>query len=120
MRRLILCNRQSPGDITMVTVGFFTYLAGTFVHRRRGTLHSVDLSRDNVAFARSWTAIFGNAVTVHQGDSVAFLQAFDQQIDVLYLDSLDTTEPPSVGVSPSASSTLIPSQFTQSVLNGIP
>jgi len=73
--------------------GFFTYVAGTFVHRHGGKLHSVDLSLANVKFAREWTAIFGDAVTVHQGDSVPFLQAFTDPIDVLYLDSLDTTEP---------------------------
>jgi hypothetical protein len=37
--------------------GYFTYLAGTFVQRHGGTLHSVDLSPENVAFARAWTAV---------------------------------------------------------------
>lgn len=73
--------------------GFFTYVAGTFLARRGGKLHSVDLSPQNVAFARAWTAVFGDSVTVHQGDAVAFLANFSQAIDVLYLDSLDTTEP---------------------------
>ena len=73
--------------------GFFTYVAGTFLSRQGGRLHSVDLSPQNVAFAREWTAIFGDVVTIHQGDSVAFLTNFAQPIDVLYLDSLDTTEP---------------------------
>ena len=73
--------------------GFFTYVAGTFVSRRGGKLHSVDLSPQNVAFAREWTAVFGASVSVHEGDAVAFLANFAQPIDVLYLDSLDTTEP---------------------------
>ena len=73
--------------------GFFTYVAGTFVHRQGGKLHSVDLSPDNVEFARTWTAVFGDAVTIHRGDSAAFLKTFAEAIDVLYLDSLDTTEP---------------------------
>ena len=73
--------------------GFFTYLAGAFVQRHGGKLHSVDLSRENVAFARTWTGIFGDQVTIHQGDSVAFLRNHTDPIDVLYLDSLDTTEP---------------------------
>jgi spermidine synthase len=37
--------------------------------------------------------VFGGTARVHQGDSVAFLASFKDQIDVLYLDSLDTTEP---------------------------
>ena len=73
--------------------GFFTYIAGAYVYRAGGKLHSVDLSADNVEFSRTWTAIFGEAVTVHQGDSVGFLSQFREAIDVLYLDSLDTTEP---------------------------
>ena len=73
--------------------GFFTYVAGAFVQRQGGTLHSVDLSPDNVAFSRAWTAVFGDAVTVHRADSIAFLKTFEEPIDVLYLDSLDTTEP---------------------------
>lgn len=72
--------------------GFFTYLAGTFVARRGGRVHSVDLSPTNVQFARTWTAIFGDRVAIHQGDSVAFLRTFSTPIDILYLDSLDTTE----------------------------
>ena len=73
--------------------GFFTYLAGAFVQRHGGRLHSVDLTPQHVAFARDWTAVFGEAVSVHQGDSVSFLTNFPSPIDVLYLDSLDTTEP---------------------------
>ncbi len=72
--------------------GFFTYVCGTFVSRHGGKLHSVDLSPQNVAFARAWTAVFGDSVTVHHGDAVSFLRNFTQPIDVLYLDSLDTTE----------------------------
>jgi hypothetical protein len=73
--------------------GFFTYLAGAFLSRRGGTLHSVDLHPGPCAFAREWTAVFGDTVRVVQADSVAFLSGFDRPIDVLYLDSLDTTEP---------------------------
>lgn len=73
--------------------GFFTYVAGTFLARHGGRLHSVDLSPQNVAFARQWTAVFGDIVRINQGDSVPFLANFAAPIDVLYLDSLDTTEP---------------------------
>jgi predicted O-methyltransferase YrrM len=73
--------------------GFFTYIAAAFLLRHGGQLHSVDLNPQNVAFAREWTAVFGDTVTIHHGDAIAFLANFSQPIDVLYLDSLDTTEP---------------------------
>ncbi len=73
--------------------GFSTYLLGAFLSRHGGRLHSVDLNEDNCNFARTWTEIFGSAVTIHSQDSVAFLGRFPGPIDVLYLDSRDTTEP---------------------------
>ncbi|MFO0929418.1 MAG: class I SAM-dependent methyltransferase [Gemmataceae bacterium] len=73
--------------------GFFTYLMAAYLARRGGILHSVDVSAASCRFAREWTAVFGDAARMHQGDSVAFLAGFDGPIDVLYLDSLDTTEP---------------------------
>lgn len=73
--------------------GFFTYLMGAYLKRHGGDLHSVDLTTANCAFAREWTQVFGDTVKVHEGDSIAFLRRFSEPIDVLYLDSLDTTEP---------------------------
>ncbi|MDB5384452.1 MAG: ADP-heptose:LPS heptosyltransferase-like protein [Planctomycetaceae bacterium] len=73
--------------------GFFTYLAGSFVSRFGGSLTSVDIDGKKCQFARDWCSIFGPSVTVTQQDSVAFLREFSNKIDVLYLDSLDTTEP---------------------------
>jgi hypothetical protein len=73
--------------------GFFTYLMGAYLYRQRGQLYSVDVNANHVAFARAWTEVFGKVVSVHAGDSVAFLQRFAGTIDVLYLDSLDTSEP---------------------------
>jgi ADP-heptose:LPS heptosyltransferase len=73
--------------------GFFTYLAGCYLSRKGGRLHSVDINPENCAFARSWTEQFGSQVQIHEQDSVSFLSAFNRQIDVLYVDSLDTTEP---------------------------
>ncbi len=73
--------------------GFFTYLAGAYVFRSGGVLHSVDLDPANCRFAQTWCAPFGNSVHVHTGDSVAYLRGFGGPIDLLYLDSLDTYEP---------------------------
>ncbi|MBX3452389.1 MAG: class I SAM-dependent methyltransferase [Planctomycetaceae bacterium] len=73
--------------------GFFTYLAATYLHRVGGRLQSVDLSPAHCEFARVWTADFGGTVSIHCQDSLAFLRAFQEPIDVLYVDSLDTYEP---------------------------
>ena len=73
--------------------GFFTYLAGAYLHRAGGNLHSVDLNERNCRFARQWCQPFGPTVKTHCQDSVAFLAHFSQPIDILYLDSLDTYEP---------------------------
>jgi hypothetical protein len=73
--------------------GFFTYLAGSFVSRFGGHLTSVDIDGRKCDFARDWCSIFGSAVNVVQQDSLTLLRDFPGKIDVLYLDSLDTTEP---------------------------
>ena len=73
--------------------GFFTYLCGAYVHRRGGRLDSVDLSPVNCRFSREWTQVYGDSVAVHEQDSLAFLASAQGPVDVLYLDSLDTTEP---------------------------
>lgn len=73
--------------------GFFTYLCAAYAHRRGGRLESVDLSPSNCRFSREWTAIFGDTVAVHERDSLAYLAEATGPFDVVYLDSLDTTEP---------------------------
>ncbi len=73
--------------------GFSTYHFGSYLRARGGRLHSVDLSPEHCRFARTWCAVYGDTVQIHERDSVGFLQAFAEPIDVLYLDSLDTTEP---------------------------
>ncbi|MEQ9410074.1 MAG: glycosyltransferase family 9 protein [Fuerstiella sp.] len=73
--------------------GFFTYLMGTYLHHRGGRLHSVDIGAANCEFARTWTQVFGDTVSVSCEDSLQFLHRFSEPIHVLYVDSLDTTEP---------------------------
>ena len=73
--------------------GFFMYLAGCYLSYRKGQLHSVDISPQNCTFARVWTEQFGAHVLIHEQDSLSFLAAFNGKIDLLYLDSLDATEP---------------------------
>lgn len=73
--------------------GFFTYLMGAYLFRHGGQLHSADITPAYCEFAREWTRVFGETVTVQQQDSIDFLRSFPEPIDVLYLDSMDTTEP---------------------------
>jgi len=96
--------------------GFFTYLAASYLRRHGGTLHAVDVSRDNCRFARTWTDVFGEIVHVHQQDSVKFLQDHQTPIDVLYLDSLDTTEPKHAEHALREIEAALPKLHTQSIV----
>lgn len=73
--------------------GFFTYLMGAYLHHRGGHLDSVDITDTHCRFATEWTKVFGDTVSVHCDDSLSYLSTFDRRVDVLYVDSLDTTEP---------------------------
>jgi hypothetical protein len=73
--------------------GSFTYLAGAYLYRSGGRLYSVDISAPHCTFSRGWTRVFGATVTVTHQDAVSFLRQFTDPIDLLYLDSLDATEP---------------------------
>jgi len=72
--------------------GFSTYLLGASVAAMDGSLHSVDSSPTNTAFARKWTRFFDRHVDVRQGDSIDYLQHLAVDIDLLYLDSMDTLQ----------------------------
>jgi hypothetical protein len=73
--------------------GFSTYILGAYLHKRGGRLISVDNDETHCAFARAWTACFGDAVSVVRSDSVDWLSLNREPIDVLYLDSIDTDLP---------------------------
>lgn len=70
--------------------GYSTYLLGTYVERTGGFLYSVDLSPENCAFACSATAEL-TRTHVTCSDSVSYLKHFGRPIDVLFVDSMDTT-----------------------------
>ena len=73
--------------------GFFTYLMGAYLMHRGGQLDSVDIGPENCRFAEVWTNVFGDCVRIHCQDSLTFLRQYTASVDVLYVDSLDTTEP---------------------------
>ncbi len=74
--------------------GYSTYWLGMALEAMGGHLDSVDCTEEHVAFARKWTAQFGDAVTVHQADSREWLQSYNGPlIDVFYADSADVGTP---------------------------
>ncbi len=70
--------------------GFSTYLFATLLHRRGGKLVSLDNRQEHINFAAKMTGEMG-CVNFRCADSVECLRSFDGRIDVLVLDSLDTT-----------------------------
>jgi hypothetical protein len=73
--------------------GFSTLLLGMFAASRKGVLLSIDHDREHCDFARQTVACLGEAVEVIESDSVEWLAANQERIDVLYLDSRDTDLP---------------------------
>ncbi|MCB1086662.1 MAG: class I SAM-dependent methyltransferase, partial [Verrucomicrobiae bacterium] len=72
--------------------GYSTYLFGELASLLGGKLISVDVEPTHCTFARLQTSGFGENVRIVLGDSVAYLADYTgDPIDVLYLDSLDTT-----------------------------
>ena len=72
--------------------GSFTTVCGYMLRDVGGHLTSVDITPENVSFARTWTNKL--PVTVVQADSVTFLQNYTgEPFDAVYLDSLDTQQP---------------------------
>ena len=79
---------RSPDDWG---AGYFGYWMGYFLSQHGGQLHSVDNTPKNAAFARD--VCRDMPVKVHVADSVTWLQRYRGSLDLLYLDSLDTTHP---------------------------
>jgi len=82
------CMRNDHGKLAWGDDGCSTLIFNMFVKSEQGTCISVDISEDNINYARKFN--FGNGVFV-QSDSVAFLEGFQnkENIDLLYLDSYD-------------------------------
>ena len=75
--------------------GASTILFGTWAksqgHDKGIKLNSVDISEQNVAICQKTVADEGldDYVELNVNDSIAYLQSFEQSIDLLYLDSYD-------------------------------
>ncbi len=69
--------------------GASTVIFGHWAFLHNAHLYSVDISEKNVENARQLAAEYLSAISLSVNDSVAYLKAFDKQIDFLYLDSFD-------------------------------
>jgi len=72
--------------------GMSTWLLGEVCHKYSKHLWTVDISPDNIKLCQKITEAYKDNITYVINDSVAFLKDFNQQIDFLYLDSLDCLE----------------------------
>jgi len=72
------------------SAGYSSYLFGTYLTARQaGHLHSVDCSSENLRRAQAILTPFVARSTLHESDSVRWLENYSGRIDVLYLDSMD-------------------------------
>ncbi len=71
--------------------GAATIVFGKWAQRHGGRVISVDISEDSLKGSQEGLndENLNNVVTLELSDSIAFLENFDQKIDLLYLDSYD-------------------------------
>jgi hypothetical protein len=79
---------RSPED--WAGAGFSTALFGRYASLTGGSLTSFDTDRANVYFAQQWCRQFGDNVKISQDTGEAGIREYKGEIDVLYLDSLDS------------------------------
>ena len=73
--------------------GMSTPMFGGYAKYVNGTLHTCDISEENINNARSFTKNYANFIKFYVNDSLIFLKEFRSKIDLLYLDSLDGHDP---------------------------
>lgn len=71
--------------------GFSTALFGRYVQLVKGQLISIDLDPNNCNYARNWCRQFAPYVDIMQSKGEDALNLIKVPIDILYLDSLDST-----------------------------
>lgn len=74
--------------------GIFTYLIPQTLmqHNKSFTFHSVDICDKALSIAKTMTAQIEAPITFHKQRSIDFLESFEGQIDVLYMDAAETDE----------------------------
>lgn len=73
--------------------GFSTALFGRYCYLTEGHLTSIDLDPKNCKYASNWCKQFYNSVEVICARGEDGIREYKDQIDVLYLDSLDSEQP---------------------------
>ena len=73
--------------------GMSTPMFGEYAKYVNGTLHTCDISEENINNARSFTKNYVDFIKFYVNDSLIFLKEFRGKIDLLYLDSLDGHDP---------------------------
>jgi len=72
--------------------GGSTVLWGIFAKLTDSRVWTCDISVENIYEARRWTKGYESNITYVVADSVGFLQNFPEKINLLYLDSRDSSE----------------------------
>jgi hypothetical protein len=70
--------------------GGATVLFAHYASQTNGRVWTCDIEKDNIENCKRATKEYSQYVNYAVDDSVAFLQKFDQTIDLLYLDSVDS------------------------------
>ena len=73
--------------------GMSTPMFGEYAKFVNGTLHTCDISEENIHNAKIFTKKYSNFIKFYVKDSLVFLDEFKEKIDLLYLDSLDGHDP---------------------------
>ena len=73
------------------SAGFFTYIFGEYVSQTNGTLHTVDICPTHINMCKNMTEQFKNNINYHISSSEDFLNNFEGQADIIYLDTGDMT-----------------------------
>lgn len=69
--------------------GYSTVLFGEFCRAYGGKLISVDNTSRHIEIARELTRPWSDLITFVESDSIDFLRHYSEEIDFLYLDSMD-------------------------------
>ena len=73
--------------------GMSTIMFAEYVKNMNGFLYTCDISESNINAAKKFTSKFSDYISYNIDDSVNFLERFKNDIDLLYLDSLDGHNP---------------------------
>jgi hypothetical protein len=72
--------------------GVFTRMCAVHLKHVSPEIHSVDLSPEAIAISKVITQDFGSLVTHHESTSENFLSSFPKKIDLLYMDTGETSQ----------------------------